>query len=335
MEKLYKLRKMKDLRTKIKEKFAGYDVATLPDYIDEQSSEIYADLLYSSGLTSRINVLENVKGSQTIKLLNSDLALESGSNCASTFNANNEIVFDGKNLVTKRLMVGTELCNDTLNDTWAQLLLSIGANQQDRDLPLEDVLTAYIVKMTKKKNQDLMFKGDTLSADGNLDHYDGFIKLWEADTNVISATSTETAITSANGFDLAKKVYDAIPSVLFDNGANVEIITGRVEANAILTQIYNDKDYSANIEVSYEGSEMSFILPTTNVMVRTYPQLNGLGKMFACPYTYMFFGTDLLSDTEGLTVKYLEEAEKLRLRNLFRSGVQYVYSDYFVKLVLA
>ena len=325
---------MKNLKTKIKEQFS-YNVDLLPTYIDEQSSEIYADLLYSSGLTSRINVLENVKGSQTIKLLNSDLALESGANCKSTFDANNAIVFDGKNIVTKRLMVGTELCNDTLEDTWAQLLLSIGANRQDRDLPLEDVLTAYIIKMTKKKNQDLMFLGDTTSLNGNLNHYDGFVKLWEADNDLIKANSTETAITSANAFDLAKLVYDNIPSVLFDNGANVEIITGRVEANAILTQIYNDKDYASTIDVAYEGSEMSFILPTTNVTVRTYPQLNGLGKMFACPYTYMFYGCDLFSDSEGITVKYLEEAEKLRLRNLFRSGVEYVYSDYFVKLVLA
>ncbi len=326
---------MKNLKERIKDKFGGYDVINLPAYIDEQSADIYADLLYSSGLTSRINVLENVKGSQTIKLLNSDLALESGAECASTFDENNAIVFDGKDIVTKRLMVGTELCNDTLEDTWAQLLLSIGANRQDRDLPLEDVLTAYIIKMTKKKNQDLMFLGDEDSLNGNLSHYDGFIKLWEAvGSGVISASSTETAITSANAFDLAKLVYDNIPSVLFDNGANVEIITGRVEANAILTQIYNDKDYASNIDVSYEGSEMSFILPTTNITVRTYPQLNGLGKMFACPYTYMFFGTDLLSDTEGLTVKFLEEAEKLRLRNLFRSGVQFVYPDYFVKLVL-
>jgi len=324
---------MKDFKTRIKDRF-NYDISALPSYINEQSSEIYADLIYSSGLTSRINVLENVKGSETIKLLNSDLALESGSNCASTFDENNAIVFDGKNLVTSRLMVGTELCNDTLEGTWAQLLLSIGANQQDRDLPLEDVLTAYLVKMTKKKNQDLMFLGDVDSLNGNLNHYDGFIKQWQADTDVVSASSTETAITSANAFDLAKLVYDNINPVLFDNGANVEIITGRQEANAILTQIYNDKDYSANIEVVNEGSEMSFILPTTNITVRTYPQLNGLGKMFATPYTYMWWGTDISSDLDGISVRFLEESEKLRLRNLFRSGVQYVYSDYFVKLVL-
>ena len=330
---------MKDLKTKIKEKFAGYDVATLPAYIDEQSAEIYADLLYSSGLTSRINVLEGVKGSQTIKLLNSNLALESGSNCASTFNASNEIVFDGKNLVTKRLMIGTELCNDTLEDTWAQLLLTIGANQQDRDLPLEDVLTAYIVKMTKKKNQDIMFNGDTaLGVSNDLGHYDGFVKLWDADTNLNLVTTTQTAVTNANAYDIAMEVYNAIPTVLFDNEVKVEIICGRVFANKILSQVYNAKDYNALVSVTNVGSEMSFILPNTNITVRTYPQMNTTAnqdKMFSICYDFMFFGTDLFSDLDGITVKYLEEAEKLRIRNLFRSGVEYVYSDYFVKLALS
>lgn len=323
---------MKNIKERIKEKFA-YDVSDLPAYVDAQSADIYADLLYSSGITSRMNVLEGVKGSQTIKLLNSNLALQSGDACSTT--ESGTIVFDGKDISTKRLMVNTSLCNDTLEDTWAQLLLSIGANRQDRDLPLEDVLTAYIVKQTKFKNQNLIFNGDTASGNADLAHYDGFVKLWGADANLVNVTSTETTIDATNGFDLAKKVYDAIPSVLFDNGVNVEIITGRQEANAILSQIYNDKDYASSIAVNYEGSEMSFTLPTTNITVRSYAQLNGLDKMFAVPYDYMFFGTDLESDLNGLTVKYLEESEKIRIRNLFRSGVQYVYSEYFVKLTLA
>lgn len=324
---------MKNIKDRIKEKF-DYDVTALPAYVDAQSADIYADLLYGAGLTSRINVLENVKGSQTIKLLNSNMALQSGDACSTT--ENGTIVFDGKDISTKRLMVNTSLCNDSLEDTWAQLLLTIGANRQDRDLPLQDVLTAYIVKQTKAKNQDLMFKGDTTSATPDLAHYDGFIKLWEAvGSGVVQVNTTETAIDATNGYDLAKKVYDAIPSVLFDNGANVEIITGRAEANAILSQIYNDKDYASTIAVTEEGSEMSFVLPTTNIVVRTYPQLNGLGKMFAVPYDYMFFGTDLESDLDGLTVKYLEESEKIRVRNLFRSGVQFVYPEYFVRLILA
>ena len=326
---------MKNIKDRIKDKF-GYDVSGLPAYIDAQSSDIYSDLLYSSGLTSRINVLEGVKGSQEIKLLNANLALQVGDGCVTT--EDGTITFTDKAIATKRLMINTSLCNDTLNDTWAQLLLSIGANRQDRDLPMEDVLTAYIIKETKFKNQNVMFNGDTASAVPDLAHYDGFVKSWDADTNVVSATTAQTSVTIANAFDIALEVADAIDPVLFDSEKEVELICGRSFARKILTQIYNDKDYSALLDVTYEGSEMSFILPTTNTRVRTYPQLNvtaNASKMFAVPYDYCFFATDLENDVDGLTVKYLEESEKLRLRNLFRSGVQYVYSEYFVKLVLS
>lgn len=325
---------MKDIKTRIKERF-DYDVLALPEYVDEQSADIYADLLYSSGLTSKINVLENVKGKQTIKLLNADLALKSGEGCL--VDDNGTITFDGKDIETSRLRIQTSLCNDTLEDTWAQLLLSIGANQQDRDLPLQDVLTAYIVKATKKKNQDLMFNGVKDTSGGDLSWYDGFVTKWDADTDLIEVTTAETSITKANAFDIAMEVYEGIPTELFDNGVNVEIIMGRATANKVLAQIYNDKDYNALVNVTQEGSELSFVLPTTNITIRTYPQLNTVAnqsKMFAVPYDYMFFGTDLSSDIDGLTVKYLEESEKLRIRNLFRSGVQYVYPEYFVKLAL-
>jgi len=322
---------MKNLKEIVKDKYS-WDVTALPAYVDEQNEEIYSDLLYSSGLTSRINVLEGVKGSQTIKLLNGDMALQSATNC--TYTDDGSIVFDGVDISTKRLYVQQSLCNENLIDTWAQMLLAIGANRQDRDMPREDIITAYLIKKSRKKNQDLMFLGDTGSGNADLVHYDGYVKLWDADASLVSATTTETAITSANGFDIAKTVFNAIPTVLFENESNVEIITGYTEARAIIDQVYADKDFASSIEVTEDGSEISFILPTTNVRVRSYTQLNGLEKMYAVPYNYMFFGTDVESDIDGLEVKYLEESDKLRLSNKWRSGIQYVYPEYFVKLVL-
>lgn len=322
---------MKNIKERFKEKF-DYDVDNLPAYVNEQSDDIHTDLLYSSGLTSRIQVLEEVKGSETIKLLNADLALQTGSGCSVS--EDGSIVFDGVNLTTKRLMVHTSLCNDDLNGTWAQMLNKIGANAQDRDMPIQDVITAYLVKLTKKKNQDLMFNGDTASLNPDLAHYDGFVKLWDADADLNEVGTNATEITSTNAFDIAKELYDGIPHILFDNDVNVEIICGRETAEKIINQVYNDKDYASSFNVNRDGSEISFVLPTTSITVRSYPQLSGTEKMYAVPYDYMFFGTDLTSDIDGVTVKYLEEAEKIRIRNLFRSGVQYVYPEYFTKLTL-
>lgn len=317
---------MKNLKERIKDKF-DYDVSELPAYVDEQSQDILEDLTYGSGLTTRINVMEEVKGSKTIKLLNADLALQSVTGCSMSDDGT--ITFDGTDLVTKRVGVQQSLCNEDLTDTWAQMLLAIGANRQDREMPMEQVILAYLTKKSRFKNQNLMFNGDTTSGNPDLAHYDGFVKLLDNDADVVAVSGA--ALTNANAYSKAIEVYEAIPHVLFDNGVAIEIATGRQEARKIMNQVWADKDFNAKIEVTEEGSEMSFVLPNTNITVRTYPQLNGLGKMYALPYNYMFFGTDLESDIDGAVVKYLEDDEKLRMTNKWRSGVQYVYPEYFVR----
>ena len=323
---------VKRLEKETKFKFS-YDVTALPTYIDEQSDDIWASLLYSSGLTSRVNVMEGVKGSKEIKLLSADMTLKTGSAC--TYTSDGDVTFTGETLSTKKVYVRQDLCNESLVDTWAQMLLVIGANRQDREMPIEDIITAYLIKSSRKKNQDLMFLGDTGSGNAELTAYDGYVKLWDNDASLNSVTTLQTAITSSNAFDVAIELYEAIPHVLFDNGVNVEIITGRDTVRKIITQVYNDKDYASQIQEIEENGELAITLPTTNITVRSYPQLNGLAKMYAVPYNYMFFGTDLENDIDGLEVRYIESEDVLRIGNKWRSGVQYVYPDYFTKLVLS
>jgi hypothetical protein len=320
---------VRTFKTQLKEKF-DYDVSGIGTYVDEQSEMIWEDLIFGSGLTSRISVMEEVKGSEKIKLLNVDFDLQSAENCGLTDDGT--IVFDDKTIVTERIGIQFSLCNETLNGTWAQMLNAIGANRQDEEMPLEGVITAYVVKKARKKNQDLMFKGDTASADANLAFYDGYIKLFMNSTLINVATRTGATIDDTNAFANFLSVYNAIPSELFDNEIPLEIITGRNEVRSLIEQIFNDKDYNVELAVNDEGGELSCRLPTTEITIRSYPQLNGRNQIFAVPYQFMFFGTDLESDLDGFFVKYLDESEKLRFGMKWRSGVSWVYEDYFVRL---
>ncbi len=320
---------MKSFKARLKEKF-DYDVSALEPYVDQQSEDIFTDLLYGAGLTSRINVMENVKGQEAIKLLNVNFDLQNATGC--TLSDDGTVIFDDVNITTKRIGVQFALCNDDLNGTWAQMLLAIGANRQDEEMPLEDVITAYVVKSARKKNQDLMFLGDTTSLDPNLNFYNGFVKLWDTDATVLHANRTGVLIDNTNAFANFMSVYNKIPTELFDNQVEVEIITGRQELRALIDEIWNDKDYNAKLEVTEEGGELTCILPTTSVRIRTYSQLNGKNQIYAVPYQYMFFGTDLESDLDGFFIKFLEVEEKLRFGMKWRSGIQYVFGKYFVRL---
>lgn len=323
-------REKRTIKSVVKQRF-NYDVEDLAPYTDEQSMDILTNLILNAGLTSRISVMENVKGSEKIKLLSSDPVLQSAESCGWT--PTGGIVLTDKTITTERIKIQEEYCNEDLNGTWAQLMNSAGANQQDQDAPFNEVMVNYYLKKARLMNQNLMLNGDTTSLNANLAFYDGFVKLWENDVNVVEYNSLETTITNSNAMAIALGLYNSIPAVLFDNGNEVEIMVGRETFRKIIENNYNDNQYHYSI-TEEAGIEPSFILPTTNTRVRAYSQLNGTDKMFAVPLNYMFFGTDLESDVDGFEFKYNDTDEKLRFGVKWRSGVQYVYSEYFTRLVL-
>lgn len=322
---------MKTFKEKIKDKYA-WDVSDLAPYTDEQSQEILTDLTYNSGFTARVAVMENVKGSEKIKLLNSEPALKSAATCG--WNASGGAIFSDVTLTTDRIKIQESYCNEDLNGTWAQLLNQAGANRQDQTLPMEEVMKAYYIKKAAKLNQDLIFNGDTTSINPNLVFYDGLRKKWKADADLGVYNSAETSITTTNAFSIALGLYNAIDPVLFDNEEMIEIIVGRETYRKIIEAVYNDNNYHHTLQEE-AGTEPSFILPTTNIRVRAYSQLNGTDEMYQVDYRYIFYGTDLEDDMAGFEAKYNDHDETLRFGVKWRSGINYVFPQYFTRLELA
>lgn len=316
--------------TRLKEEF-NFDVSGLPSYVDEQSTEILTELVLGGDLVSRIQVMEGIKGSEKIKLLSMDTPLQSADSCGRT--PDGDIVFTDKTIEVTPVKIDMSVCNKTLKGTWAQMLLALGKRAEKEQLPLEDVISAFVIKRGRLKNQELMMKGDTTSLNPDLAHYDGFIKKWLADSALYSVPFTGT-ITVTNAFARFQALANVIPDVLFDNGFNPEIICSRADAQLVLNNIYNDKDYSADIQVSREGGQLSFVLPTTGTTVRSYPQL-AKDQVFAVPYEFMFFGTDLEGDIDEFFLKYDDITEKIYFGSEWASGIQYVYPEYFGKLVIS
>jgi hypothetical protein len=324
---------------RLKDEF-DFDVSALTSYIDEQSEDILVELVLGGNLVSRIQVMEGVKGKEKIKLMKMDTPLQSAEACGRT--PDGDIIFTDKTIESFPVKIDMSTCNKTLKGTWAQMLLSLGKRAEKENLPLEDIIAAFVIKRGHLKNQELMLKGDTASANPDLAHYDGFLKKWKADASLYTATYVG-ALTIANAFERFVALADGIPETLLDNGIVPEIICSRKEAKMVLTNIYNDKDYNAIIDVKRDGAELSFELPTTGITVRSYPQLRAAistgvgvnaGEVFCVPYEFMFFATDLQGDMDEFWIKYEDLQEKIYFGAEWGSGIQYVYPEYFGKLVL-
>jgi len=320
---------MKTFHEKIKDKF-DWDVSALDPYTDEQSTMFIEDLIASSKFLSRINTQDGNKGSEDIKLLSSVVTVQAATTCG--WNASGGVVYTDETLTTKRLKVQEEYCNEDLNGTWAQMTNAAGANRQDTEMPMQAVIEAYYIKKVQKRIQDLVINGDTASLDANLTYFDGMRKKLKADADVVVATVPYPTITDDNGFDALKVVEAAIPRDVKDNGLAHEIVVDYAIARNCLNQVWNDKDFSAEVDFTDEDGEISFMLPSTRTMVRSMPQLNNTEEVYVFVYPYIFYGTDTAGDENGFEAKYNETDEKLRFSVKWRSGVEYVLPQYFVRM---
>ena len=309
-----------------------YDLAEVSSYVDQESREILTDLTLSSELISKFNLMENVKGSEEIKLLESNPTLQAATNCGRT--PSGGVVFLDETVTTKRVKIEEIYCNEDLNSKWTQLYNKAGANRQDEEQPdFADIMISYYRQKAMKRTQDLVILGDTASVDSNLAHIDGLVKLWTNDAELNVIGTSETEFTNSNAFDLAIKCHEGIPEVLLDNEVEVEIWVGRETYRKIINNIYNDNNFHYSIEEE-TGSMPSFILPTTNTRVRSIPQFTGTDYMFAVPYEYVFYGTDLSSDVDGFEFKYSTYKDELYFGTKWRVGVNYVFPEYFTQLKL-
>jgi len=219
-----------------------YDLTDVTSYVEKQSKEILTDLTLSSELISKFNLMENVKGSEEIKLLESNPTLQAATACGRT--PSGGVVFMQETVMTKRVKMEEIYCNEDLNSKWTQLYNRAGANRQDEEQPeFADIMIAYYRQKAMKRTQDLVILGDTASGDANLAHIDGLVKLWENDADLNVIGTAETEFTASNAFDLAIKCHEGIPEVLLDNEVDVEIWVGREVYRKIINNVYNDNNF--------------------------------------------------------------------------------------------
>ena len=310
-----------------------YDVDGLPAWTDNTLPNLTSDLIGNSEFLSELTLESGVKGTKEIALLNADITLQAKVGCTST--PDGSVVFTDKALTTHLLYSGVEFCNEDLNGKMTQILNALGVKAQNGQLPaeIETILMAYLTKLLQRKAQRVVVLGDESSLDPELALFDGLINLIESDLTVANFTSTATAVTASNAYDLAYGVFTKINPEIFDNGMAVRLYTGRKEALLILKQ-WNDTNPYSQVDVPMGGTSMRFMLPLTGIEVVTLPELNGLDAMYAIPTSLAFLGVDDEADM-ALEIKYDDYNDKLKAEASFRLGTQIVWGKYFTKLILA
>jgi hypothetical protein len=311
--------------TSFKKKF-GYDVDEISEYVDMTSDELIPLLIDASTFLDKVFIDTEVKNKKLIKLVDATLGLTLVEDCDP--NSTGGISFAEVTLETAKLGDEMLFCNQDLVGTWAQLLLRSGAKAELEELPAREQVMMMWTLLLAKNVEDLIILGDTSNVSPLLNPIDGLIKLWGADPNIIQVPAV--SITNSTAYDEFLKVQRAIPSVVFDNNVNVEIICSRVDFNKLVDNLMNDNNYHYTATITGQGNNQSLVLPGTGTTVRVQRQLT-TGQIYAVPYDYVVVGTDATADLSAIEVDYMVEARRLRVTSLLYLGVNYARSEYFVK----
>ena len=304
------------LKRTIQEKFA-YDVSGLASYVDEQRDALTVRAVTEAKTLQYINIQEGIKGSEEIKLMDDSIVYQAG-DCSMT--PSGDTVFTDRAIAVETLGFMKSFCNKDLAGFWTQLGLRPGAMAEDKELPFEQQIIDYLLKLHSYELDKLIWKGNKSTGSGNLAFMNGYRSFLTTGNGCVDLNGTSTAsISASNAYDVFYECFENTPSNIAESG-DLICFTGRENFNFLMKDLVDQNffHYSpANIATMDE-----IIVPGTNMRVVKVNGLNGLDNIYTGRASEFVFGTDLRSDFDNFELWYSQDDDVLYLRSKFRAGVQ-------------
>lgn len=309
------------LKKYISSKF-DFDVSGLAAYVDEQRDEILVKQVTQGKTLEYITIQEGIKGSEELKLMDDTLTYQTG-DCTMT--ASGDTVFTDRAIAVETLGFMKKFCQKDLAGFWTQLNLSAGAMGEDKDLPFEEAIVAYLLELHSNELDKLIWRGNKSTGTGNLQWMNGFRQFLTTGNGCVDLNTSSTAsITNSNAYDVFYEVFTNSPEAVAES-ADFVCFTGRENFNKLVKNLVdlNFFHYSPADIAQMD----SVIVPGTDMVVRKVVGLNTLDNIYTGRASHFVFGTDLQSDLDNFELWYSQDDDVIYLRSKFRAGVQVPFLD--------
>jgi hypothetical protein len=315
----------------------AFNVSALADYTEQNEALLVtssvlgaktAQLIKSAG-----NVMVGVKSSETINIMDTDAVFQAGGSCG--FNASGSTSYTQRIVTVGKIKVNEALCPKDLEAKYLQKALPTGSMYDS--IPFEQEFTQKKADRIASQLEIALWQGDILSANVNLNKFDGLVKLIGAASGVIDANVTAfvsgapvTAINSSNVIAIMDGVYKAIPAAVVDKD-DMTIFVGMDTFRTYTVALKDANMFHYTVDQKANGE---FVLPGTTIKVVAVQGLNGTNKIYAIRLSNLFLGTDLLNEEEKFELFYAKEADQVRFVSEFKMGVNFAFPDEIVEFSL-
>ena len=315
----------------------SFSISTLSNYTKENEAQLVTSSVLGAKTAALIksagNVMVGVKSAETINIMDTDAFFQAGGTCG--WNASGTTSFTQRTVTVGKIKVQEALCPKALEAKYLQKALPTGS--QYDSIPFEQDYSDKKAKTIASQLETALWQGDTASANGNLNKFDGFIKLIGAASGVVDANVSGfisgaplSSITSANVVSLFDGIYKAIPAKVVA-AEDMVIVCGMDTFRTYTIALKNANMFN----YAFDGkADAEFTLPGTSIKVVALQGLNGTNDLYAMRLSNLFLGTDLLNEEEKFEIFFAKEADEVRFAAEFKMGVNVAFPDEIVKVAI-
>ena len=315
----------------------SFSVSSLTNYTKENEALLVSSSVLGAKTAALIksagNVMVGVKSAETINIMDTDAFFQAGGTCG--WNASGTTSFTQRTVTVGKIKVQESLCPKALEAKYLQKALPTGS--QYDSIPFEQDYSDKKAKTIAAQLETAIWQGDTDSANGNLNKFDGLIKLIGAASGVVDANVSGyvsgaplTSITAANVIALFDGVYKAIPAKVV-SADDMTIFCGMDTFRTYTIALKNANMFN----YAFDGkADSEFVLPGTSIKVVAVQGLNSTNDVYAMRLSNLFLGTDLLNEEEKFEIFFAKEADEVRFAAEFKMGVNIAFPDEIVKVAI-
>lgn len=233
------------------------------------------------------------------------------------FSPQGSVTLSEKTLTPAKHKNELEICKEDLRQIWSSATMGFSAHNDSMPTDVEQALLAEILE-----DQAVWLDNQIWNADSSgSDEFDGFLTLFDADSDIIKANNGITPIgadiTEANVESELKKALAVIPKSIRRDNLKVVVSSDVFQAYWF---------YLVSKGIANDGTADS-----KSVRFGKYEitENNGLpnNTILAYDVKNLYFGTGLMQDHNEIRIKDMDESDltgQVRYKQVFTAGVQYV-----------
>lgn len=301
------------------------NVSGLSAWTDEHKLDLIKSAILKGRTVDLINVQPGIKNAATINILASPLTAVAG---ACGWSATGSTTLTQRTITVCDIKVNEAICLNTLEDYYTSVMMKPGSYNES--IPFEALYSEAKRDNVQALIEDLFWRGNTSTGEGNLALCDGMISLLvSASASTISPTASGGEITAANAVAVVDAIVAAVPTDIIDQD-DLYLFMSYANYRTYATALRTANLFAYNGAES-QGQEFSQMVPGTNVRAIAVRGLNGAGgDMVLTTASNLYLGTDLLSDGESFHIWYSQDNDEVRFLAKFKFGVQVAFPELVV-----